>query len=224
MSRVRAVLIDALGTLVELESPGPRLRARLEAETGMDVGAAVAERGFAAEISYYLVNQMRGRDAAGLEALRDDCAAVMHEALGVPGLERAAVRRAMLDALEFAPFPDALPALTALRERGLRVVVASNWDCSLPGWLERCGLSRLLDGAVSSAVAGAAKPDPAVFVAALELAGAEPAEAVHVGDSLEGDVAGARAAGVRPILLVRAGEPPGGVEVVRTLEEVSSLV
>ena len=83
---MRAVLFDALGTLVRLEPPAPRLRAALRRTAGVDVGEQAAERGFAAEIGFYLENHMRGGDEAGLEALRDDCAAVLHEALGVEGL------------------------------------------------------------------------------------------------------------------------------------------
>ena len=77
---------------------------------------------------------------------------------------------------------------------------------------------------VSSAAVGAAKPDPAIFTAALERAGARPEDAVHVGDSLEKDVAGARAAGIRPVLLCRDGDPPGGVEAIGTLSELPSLL
>jgi HAD superfamily hydrolase (TIGR01509 family) len=81
-----------------------------------------------------------------------------------------------------------------------------------------------VDGVVSSAEVGAAKPDPAPFARGLELAGARAEEALHVGDSLENDVAGARAAGVRAVLLDRAGAAPPGVETVRSLREVASLV
>ncbi len=77
---------------------------------------------------------------------------------------------------------------------------------------------------VSSAAAGEPKPSPAVFRAALELAGAEAGEAVHVGDSVEGDVEGARAAGIRAVLVDRSGTAPPGVEAVGSLEEVSSLL
>src|SRR5262249_44498411 len=84
-------------------------------------------------------------------------------------------------------------------------VAVSNWDCSLPVVLERCGLGELLDGTVTSASAGARKPDPAIFTAALELAGCEAGEALHVGDTAEEDVAGARAAGIRALLLDREG-------------------
>ena len=129
-------------------------------------------------------------------------------------LDHATAREAMLAALRFRAFPDALPLLATLRARGVRVVAASNWDASLPDALERTGLAPYLDGAVSSAVVGAAKPDPAVFRAALELAGCEPAEAFHVGDSPQADVEGARAAGIRVALLDRHGvlpDPPQGV-------------
>ena len=82
-----------------------------------------------------------------------------------------------------------------------------------------------MDGAASSAVVGHAKPAPAVFEAALEIAGVAPDEALHVGDSLDNDIEGARAAGIRAVLVDRSGGPrPAGVETVRSLEEVASLI
>jgi putative hydrolase of the HAD superfamily len=223
---VKAVLLDALGTLVELDQPGPRLRAALERESGVDVGLEAAQSAFGAEVVYYLANQLRGGDEAGLEALRDECAGVLHEALGAAGaaIGRPAVRRALLAALVFVPYPDVVPALGALRARGLKLVVASNWDCSLPEWLRRAGLWDLIDGAASSAAAGAPKPAPAVFTAALAIAGVEAHAAVHVGDSLEADIAGATAAGIRAILIQREGRPPAGVEAVTSLAAVASLL
>ncbi len=222
---VKAVLLDALGTLVELQPPGPRLRERLRELSGVDVGLEAAERGFAAEIGHYLSHHMEGGDREGLERLRDDCAAVMHAAIDAPGLERADVRRAMIEALQFTAFDDVEPALRELRRRGLRLVVASNWDCSLPDWLDGAGLWDLLDGAASSAAVGEPKPSPAVFRAALEIAGVGPEDALHVGDSVHNDVEGARAAGVRAVLVDRSGAPaPAGIETVRSLGEVASLI
>jgi putative hydrolase of the HAD superfamily len=220
---VRAVLLDALGTLVRLEPPAPRLRAELRRLGGIDVGAEAAERAFRAEIAYYLEHHLEGRDAPSLEALRDRCALVVREALGSTAPDAGTVRQAMLDSLEFTPFSDAGPALGELRDRGVRTVVASNWDCSLPEVLERAGLASLVDGVVSSAVAGRAKPAPDVFLEGLRLAGAAAHEAVHVGDSIENDVEGAGAAGVRAVLLVRDRDPPPGVEAVRSLAEVPAL-
>jgi putative hydrolase of the HAD superfamily len=218
-----AVFLDALGTLVELQPPAPRLRARL-ADEGFDVTEERAAAGFAAEISYYLAHHLEGSDRQRLADLRDRCATAMMEALELPGLDHATARRAMLGALEFTPFRDAPEALGELRGRGLALVVVSNWDCSLPDWLGPTGLLELVDGVVTSADVGAAKPDQAVFRRALELAGVDGAGAVHVGDSLENDVAGARAAGIRPILVRRDGTGLAGVETVRGLTEVPALV
>jgi putative hydrolase of the HAD superfamily len=220
----KAVLLDALGTLVELRPPAPPLRAALERRSGIDIGIEAAERGFAAEIAHYLANHMRGGDREGLELLRDECAEAMRAAIGYTQLDHATVRAAMLEALEFEPFVDAVPALVDLRARGLRLVVVSNWDCSLPDWLDRAGLSGLYDAAVSSAAVGAAKPAPAVFEAGLELAGCGPADAVFVGDTVDNDVRGARAVGMRAILVQRTGQPPAEVEAVRSLGELSAIV
>jgi len=68
-------------------------------------------------------------------------------------------------------------------------------------------------------------PTPTMCIAlAVREMGLTPGEAVHVGDSLENDVEGARAAGIRPLLLVRGGEAPAGVEVIRSLAELPSIV
>jgi putative hydrolase of the HAD superfamily len=224
MTPIRAVLMDALGTLVELQPPAPRLRAALLGATGVDIGAEAAERGFATEIAYYLDHHMEGGDPAGLERLRDDCARVMQEAVAVPGLDLPVLRHAMVASLEFTAFDDAEPALRALRDRGLRLVAVSNWDCSLALWLDSAGIGDLLDGAVSSAEVGQPKASPAIFHAALKVAGVEAAEALHVGDSIHNDVEGARAAGIRAVLVDRDGPGPAGVLCVRSLDEIASLI
>jgi putative hydrolase of the HAD superfamily len=217
------VLLDALGTLVALEPPAPRLR-RVLAREGYEVSEEQAAAGFAAEISYYLEHHLEGRDTESLDGLRDRCASVLMEAMAVPGMDHASARRAMLAALSFQPYPEVSGTLSVLRARGHTLVVVSNWDCALPGWLDGAGLLELVDGVVISAVVGAAKPDPAIFAAALESAAARPEEALHVGDSLDKDVAGARAAAIRPVLLCRDGPPPAGVEAISSLAELPSLV
>ena len=223
MSEVRAVLLDALGTLVELQPPVPRLR-RLLHETGFDVTEEQAAAGFMAEIAYYLDHHLDGSDRERLERLRDRCAEELRRALDLPGLDHATARRAMLGALEFTPYPDALPALAELRGRDLTLVVASNWDCSLPDWLRPPGILDLVDGVVTSAEVGAAKPSSRVFERALAVAGVEPGEALHVGDKLDNDVQGAAAAGVRAVLVQRDGRPPPGVEAIGSLSELAALL
>jgi putative hydrolase of the HAD superfamily len=194
------------------------LRTELAAE-GIAVSAEEAERAFAAEIAFYLDHHLEGSDPSGLARLRDRCATVLGSELG---LEPGRVRRAMLAALSFSPWEDAAPALEELRARGLRLVVVSNWDCSLPQVLAQAGLTRLVDGVVASAPVGAAKPDPRPFARALELAAVAPGEALHVGDSPVNDLEGARAAGIRGVLLARRGALP--VEAIRSLGELPHLV
>jgi putative hydrolase of the HAD superfamily len=218
-----AVLLDALGTLVELQPPAPRLR-RLLAEEGFDVSLERAQAGFAAEIGYYLEHYLEGSDREALEDLRDRCATALVVGLELPDLDHAVARRAMLAALEFTAYGDVAPALARLRAQGHVLTIVSNWDFSLPEWLERTGVIDLVDHVVTSASARAAKPDPAIFEQALRVAGARAGEAVHVGDSLERDVAGARAAGVRAVLIQREGRPPAGIEAIGSLEELPSLV
>ena len=217
------VLLDALGTLVELQPPAPRLRARL-AEAGFDVTEERAAAGIRAEIAYYLAHHLDGSDRESLEDLRDRCASAMMGALDLAGLDHATARRALMGALEFHEFGDAAPALRDLRAAGHGLVVVSNWDCALPDWLGGVGLLELVDGVVTSAEVGVAKPDARVFRRALELANARPEEAVHVGDSPDNDVEGARAAGIRAVLLRRNGEPPPGMESIRSLRALAPLL
>ena len=220
---VKAVLLDALGTLVELQPPASRLQ-RLLAQAGFEVSEERAAAGFAAEIAYYLDHHLEGSDRERLERLRDRCAEEMRRALELPNLDHATARRAMLGALEFRPYPDVLPAFAELRKRGLTLVVASNWDCSLPDWLKPAGITELVDGVVTSAEVGAPKPNPRVFERALAIAGVAPSEALHVGDKVDNDIQGAAAAGVRAILVQREGDPPAGVESVRSLRELPALL
>jgi putative hydrolase of the HAD superfamily len=220
---VKAVLLDALGTLVELQPPAPRLQ-RLLAQSSFEVSQERAAAGFAAEIAYYLDHHLEGSDRERLERLRDRCAEEMRRALELPDLDHVTARRAMLEALEFRPYPDVLPALGELRERGLTLVVASNWDCSLSDWLEPAGITDLVDGVVTSAEVGAPKPHPRIFERALAIAGVAPSEALHVGDKVDNDVEGAAAAGVRAVLVQREGEPPAGVEAISSLLELPALL
>jgi putative hydrolase of the HAD superfamily len=134
---------------------------------------------------------------------------------------------ALLDALVFTPYPDTVPALRAARAAGIRLVVVSNWDVSLHEVLAATGLRELVDGAISSAEAGAAKPAAAIFERALALVGGDAAGALHAGDSPAHDVAGAIAAGLRPVLVARGPERPAvadGVSVVASLAELPALL
>jgi putative hydrolase of the HAD superfamily len=209
IGHTRAVLLDALGTLVTFEAPWTHLARAL----GVPAGDRV-ERAMRTEMAYYREHSHEGRDAATLADLRRRCAEVLSSELGRPvGVDT------MMASIRFHSFPDAAPALRTLRDRGLKLVCVSNWDCSLPDVLAACGLGSALDGVVTSAAAGASKPDPAIFVKALRLVGCEPAEALHVGDTPAEDIDGAHAAGIPVLLIDRSG---GGD--ITSLSELEDLV
>jgi len=218
---MRAVTLDALGTLLALEDPVPAFVAALDAR-GVALSADAARRALQAEISYYRAHHDEGCDAAALDALRDRCTAVLRDALPEHARDADDLRGALLDSLRFTPYPEVPEVLAALRAAGRRLVVVSNWDVSLHEVLERTGLAAFVDGAVTSAEVGAAKPNGAIFAAALRLAGGvAPTEALHVGDSPEADLEGARRAGLAAVLVVRDGRPPPGA--IADLRPLSSM-
>ncbi|HMU75129.1 MAG TPA: HAD-IA family hydrolase [Elusimicrobiota bacterium] len=117
-------------------------------------------------------------------------------------------------------FDDALPTLRALRRRGFRLGIVSNWDSRLVTLSEKIGLTREVEFLLVSSLEGVAKPDPTIFERALARAGVAPHEALHVGDSLREDYLGARAAGLSALLLERHGPGPQGISTIRSLEAV----
>jgi putative hydrolase of the HAD superfamily len=193
-SGLAAVTLDANGTLVALADPVEPLRAALR-ENGVERTPDEVRRAFAAEVRHYLPRAHAGRDAATLAELRRESVAVFLDAAGA-ALDPEAFVPAFLGALRFEPLPGVDGALAQLRERGLRLACVANWDIALPDTLARAGLAGHLDAVVSSAEAGAPKPDARPFLLALERLGAEPADAVHCGDEAV-DVEGAAAAGLR---------------------------
>ena len=213
------MLLDALGTLVELERPWPHLVDELAAR-GVVVGEDVARAAMLAEMAYYRAHHDEAVDWATLKDLRRRCAAVVQEQLQT-ALPLDDVLDALLGAIRFRAYPEVPGVLARLRAGGARLAVVSNWDVSLHDVLERTALRPLVDAVVISAELGVAKPDPAIFRAALDRLGAGPDGALHVGDSLEDDVAGARAAGLDAVLVARNGAPaPEGVRAVRSLAEL----
>jgi putative hydrolase of the HAD superfamily len=102
-------------------------------------------------------------------------------------------------------FPDVRPALDRLRAGGVRLGLITNYDTRVFAVLEALGLAQLFAAVVIPAHVGAAKPAPAIFAAALDRLGAAPGDAVHVGDELDDDYEGARAAGLRAVLIDRDG-------------------
>jgi putative hydrolase of the HAD superfamily len=103
----------------------------------------------------------------------------------------------------FALYEDALPVLEELRRHDLEIGLISNGQRDLAEFAEHHGLA--VDAMVGSKAHGRVKPHPSIFLAALEALGVGPEETAMVGDSYEDDIEGARALGIRAILLDRDG-------------------
>jgi putative hydrolase of the HAD superfamily len=121
-------------------------------------------------------------------------------------------------------YPETLPTLEALNERGLELGIVSNFDSRLYEILLGLGIDRFFESVTLSSFAGAAKPSLQIFKRALAKHGVSPGDALHIGDSLREDVQGASAAGIKAVLLHRQEEAVAGVETIRNLTEVISLV
>lgn len=123
-------------------------------------------------------------------------------------------------------YQDVLPALAALKARGLTLGVVTNRRDDLPAVCGELGILPLLDVIMGPEEAGVSKPHPGIFRAALRRVGVAPQAAVHVGDHPQLDVAGARRAGLRPMLVDRFEVFSGWDECQRvaSLAEVAELI
>ena len=207
----RAVFLDAGGVVV---LPDRHLLAAALARAGIDIDPDTVPG------AHYGAVRALDRAAGTERATRADYPRALFPQLGiVPGYaaqaadpwerladlwerladlwERLADRRRSAVILWREPTPGAAGAITALRRAGIAIVIVTNSDGHAEENLAGCGFAGL--PVIDSAVVGAAKPDPRIFHAALARAGVAPDQAVHVGDTLANDVAGARAAGITPI-------------------------
>lgn len=119
-------------------------------------------------------------------------------------------------------YPETLPVLEELKKRSFTLGVIANWEPSLRRFLTEFEIDPYFAVITSSMEAGAAKPDPLLFRKAIREAGVREAEALHVGPSIEEDVAGAISAGMRPVWLNRTGISTG--HEVLTVEDLRGLL
>jgi HAD superfamily hydrolase (TIGR01549 family) len=199
---VRAVLFDVDFTLCR---PGPELSAdryaRIAARHGLtlDTSSYDDARETAAlnlkrhpellhdDSIWHRFTQEIFIGMGGPEAIASECATEIEEGWGMSE--------------NFELFEDALPVLDELRRAQLKIGLVSNGIRDLTEFVAHHRLD--VDAIVDSRSHGRVKPHPTIFEAALERLGASPVEAVMVGDSPEEDIEGAKALGMRAILLDR---------------------
>jgi len=224
---VEAVFLDVGGVL---RLPNPTHIAGALARLGFEADTALMPRAHYAGVAAL----DEGRFTEGDREVWLGYTRAFAAALGVTGelIEEAA--ELLLN--EFATallwdhvIPGAAEALAAIASTGVRMAIVSNSDGTVEATLREDGLCQVgpgpgvpVEAIIDSAVVGVAKPDPAIFAIALERLGVEPGRVIHVGDTPAADVAGARAAGITPVLVDPHDDHPH-LEVVR-IRHVAEVV
>jgi putative hydrolase of the HAD superfamily len=207
--RPRALLLDAMGTLIGLQASVGTTYAAVAAEHGLQLDAVAVDQAFRAVYRAAPPLAFPGLADTELERAERDwwsqrIAEVLRcvgEAEGGPPELHQQLFDLYADPRQWRVYDEVPEALARWREQGLRLAVVSNFDQRLERLLEALGLLGWMEVVILSSRAGAAKPSPRPFQLALEQLGLAPHQAWHIGDSPE-DEAGARAAGL-PCLLVR---------------------
>jgi putative hydrolase of the HAD superfamily len=206
MVSVEAITFDVGGTLIEPWPSVGHAYAEVAARHGVH---AVPE-----EITQRFVEAWRQR--GGFEYTKAGWAALVDATFA--GLTTMLPSQSFFDELyhDFGTpkpwriFDDVLPTITALRERGKRLAVISNWDDRLRPLLEALSLVEWFEVIVVSAEAGHTKPAPEIFQAGAKALQLPPSQILHVGDSENEDHHGAQAAGFQSRWLCRDSAEPTG--------------
>jgi len=219
--RYRAVLLDVGETLIGPRRSYGAVYASVLARAGVERPAETFEealratwREFDARIPPGVdrYREFPGGEAEYWSRFADH---TLHRALdgqAAPDLARRvlpALRDAFATSEAWEVYPEVPATLAALRTAGVRLCVVSNWDSRLPALLDRLGLLDAFDELIVSHREGVEKPDPGLFRIALDRIGAGPDEALHVGDRVDMDLAGARAAGIDGLVVDRSGRHAG---------------
>ena len=200
---VNTVFFDSAGTLVEVP-PYSRVWHRIMGDLGLDMSLHRVEVGVRyADSAYgkrYLSYAGRTRD------YWTSYLGFLLAKLKVEG-NQSELAEEICERFEQRPwsnpYPETKGVLRALKRRGFKLGVISNATDDVTNRLEHVGLAEYFDSFTYSQEARAEKPHPRIFRLALERSGCKPIEAVHVGDSYDQDVLGAKKVGMQPILVDR---------------------
>ena len=223
---IKAVSLDAAGTLFRVRGSVGAAYAGVAARHGVRVDAAVIERCFRAAFRRMPPLCFPGIDGAELPQ-RERAWWKQVVTTAFAGCRFADFAAFFDDLFEhFARpeawelFPDVLPTLAALRARDVRLALVSNFDGRLERLCDSLGIATDFQAIVISSRVGCAKPDPRIFMMALERLRVPPGAALHVGDSEVDDVEGARAAGLQAMLIRREEADAEAAGRIRDLREL----
>ena len=207
---IKAVCFDLHGTLAHHEPPIEEVCATACHELGFEVSAEtlhksllqadawwrdencrspISKRPPKERVAAYSAHVLRALRGAGLEVSHDVALQIL--------------MKLFQNGLNFELYDDALPALKLLKERNLILGLISNVGQETDATYQDLGLQPYLDFHVTSSEAGHHKPDPEIFLTALEKAQVKVEEVIYVGDQYDLDIVGARGVGMKAVLIDR---------------------
>lgn len=220
MGRMSAVSLDLDGTLVQYErSPGEVLQACFD--------SLELNQPFAVE-DYYARFDEFARTCETMDELRAECFAVLATENGYDrqlGRDVATVFSEERDQSNVTLLPAAARVLDDLSRKHELAIVTNGTRDAQRRKIDAVELDQWVDTVIVAGHDTPPKPDPAPFERAVESLGTPPGTTVHVGDSLETDVAGAIAAGLDSVW-ISGGADPRGVKptyVVPSIEDLLAL-
>lgn len=225
--RLRAITFDAAGTLLVPQPSAGAIYAEIGRARGLPVEDAEMEHRFQAAFKarHHLLRSTEEAELAFWRSLVGEVYAPWADA---PTADRLFpdLWEAFAEAHRWRPCADMPPLFETLRARGLKLAILSNWDSRLHRVVDGLGWRGYLDHVFVSADLGVEKPAPAIFSHAATALGCAPGEILHVGDSIEHDVAGALAAGWHAAWLDhgRADELDPRVLRLKSLTELPKLL
>jgi putative hydrolase of the HAD superfamily len=237
--RARAVFFDLAGTLVTVRGGIGAQYSTIARQYGVEADASAIDAAFPRALAAAGRMAFPAADAAEVAALerrfwKNLVRLVFAEVGGLPRFEPGQFDRYFdhlfdyfATAAGWSVYPDVVPAIDGLKRQGFIVGVITNFDSRVFALVDAVGLAPLLDSITVPALAGAAKPDAAIFDYALARHGLRASDAVQIGDSRDDDIDGARAAGMQAVLVDRKGrfeEVAGETARVRTLDELPAIL
>ena len=233
MARIRAISLDFYNTIVRFEPRREQIQAAACAEFGITVDTNAVIRAYPAADQFLSEENgklpLSRRTPEQVRELWGRYEMLLLAGAGVTvDLESASriFERVWETRQGFAMFPDVVPSLRALKERGYSIGVVTNFEGGLAQTLLDLGITEFMSFAVTSEEVGVAKPNAPIFEEALKRAGSTADEVVHVGDQPLSDVQGPAGVGILPILLDRDGVFEGykAARVISSLEELPDLL
>ena len=230
---VKAIFFDFYKTLVCFWPPVDEIQQAACKEVGLSVSKPGIRQGYSIADEFMskenAIRPLADRSSEETDLFFAEYESLILKGAGLevsPALARQIWQMATQVTKGFALFDDVVPALELFKRRGITLGVISNLRRDMQDLFKELGLSQYLDFSITSAEVGAEKPHPPIFLAALERAHVKPTEAVHVGDQYQGDVEGARAVGIHPVLLDREGwyENVNDCSRITTLPELDRLL